>query len=115
MAYKYPGNQVALQDIHWLLCADDGRHFLAELIGGRAAFKTLNTQMARGGSQKGNTSLGSFLAWNDDHVVQTLAAVAASKAEGGASIADIEQAVKDALAESVVKVSVNVEGTGVAP
>jgi len=102
-------NQEKLDDIWWILCSDSGRDFLAELVGGRAASKTLNTAVKRGGAMKGDTSLGAMVAWNDDHVVSTIAAVAAQAATGGADIAQIKQAVTDAVAAGI-NVDVTVTG-----
>lgn len=72
----YPGNQKALQAIYWILCEADGRDFLADLVGGRAATKTLNTTVKRGGTMGGETSLLGLVGWNDDHIIQTLNAIA---------------------------------------
>lgn len=49
------------------------------------------------------------MAWNDDHTIQTLAAVAAAAAQSGASVEEIQAAVKDALKEGIVKVDVTAE------
>lgn len=109
-------NQEKLNDIWWLLCAPDGREFLANLTGAAAARHTLNTPIQRGGAGAGigdgKTSLGSMVAWNDDHTIQTLAAVAASTAASGGSVEDIKAAVVDALKENVVQVDVSVSGAG---
>lgn len=104
----YPGNQQALQDIWWILCAPDGRKFLQDLVGGHAANAVLNTPIKRGGSMAGTTSLASMVAWNDDHVLQLLGAVAADAAKDGATAEEITAAVKTALAEGVVKVDITV-------
>lgn len=102
------------EDIYWILCTPEGREYLAELVGGRAADKTLNTPIQRGGAGAGigdgRTSLAAFVAWDDDHTIQLLAATAADAAQGGASVEQIIAAVKLALAESVIKVDVSVEG-----
>lgn len=97
------------KDVYWILCTKEGREYLAEHIGGRAASKTLNTSIKRGGVATGTTTLGGMVAWNDDHVSRTLSAVAASAASDGASVEQIQKAVKEAMA-SVVKVEVSVEG-----
>lgn len=104
-------NQEKLNDIWWILCAESGREYLAELVGGRAASKTLNTTIKRGGSAPGETSLAGMVAWNDDHVIQTLSAVAATAASGGANVGQIKDAVTQALKEGVVNVKVSVEGS----
>ena len=107
----YPGNQQALKDIWWILCSPSGRKYLAELIGGAAADKTLNTPIirrGRGAELGGKTSLASSVAWDDDHTIQTLSAVAASTAKDGATVEEIQAAVKAALAEGVVKVDISV-------
>lgn len=100
-------------DIYWILCTQDGREYLAELVGGRSADKTLNTPVIRGGAGAaigdGKTSLGALVAWNDDHTIQLLSAAAASAAQSGASVEEIQAAVKQALADGVVKVEVTVE------
>ena len=100
-------------DIYWILCNPDGRSYLAELVGGRAADKTLNTPIKRGGAGAaigdGKTSLAALVAWNDDHTIQLLAAAAAAAAQSGASVEEIKAAVKQAIAEGVVNVEVTVE------
>lgn len=104
----FPGNQQALKDIWWILCAPDGRKFLQDLVGGHAANVVLNTPIKRGGAMSGTTSVASMTAWNDDHVVQLLAATAATAAKGGASAEEIQSAVKAALVEGIVKVDITV-------
>lgn len=106
--YEYPGNQTALQDLHWILCSDGGRTYLRDLIGGHAASAVLNTKIKRGGAMGGETSLASMTAWNDDHVLQLLGAIAADAAKDGATAEEIQAAVKTALAEGVVKVDITV-------
>lgn len=82
-----------------------------ESIAARVASLTLNTPIASAGAMKGRkTSLGLMAAWNDDHVIQTLAAVAASAASDGATVDQIKDAVKASIAESVIKVDVTVAG-----
>ena len=84
----------------------------AEDIAQAAASRTLNTPVDRGGAAKGGkTSLAALVAWNDDHVIQTLAAVAATSATSGASAEQIKDAVTQALKEGVVNVKVSVEGS----
>ncbi|MBT8162785.1 MULTISPECIES: hypothetical protein [Arthrobacter] len=70
----------------------------------------LNREIPRGGTMGGKTSLGAMVGWNDEHVIQTIAAVAASAANDSASIDQIKEAVKQAVSESVVKVDVHIEG-----
>lgn len=98
------------EDIYWFLCAPDGREYLAELVGGRAADKTLNTPVKRYGSGLGGeTNLAGFLAWNDAHVdaiVNAVAAVAPS-----ADLEAIKAAVREGLAAGVnVTATVSVDG-----
>lgn len=72
----------------------------------------LNAPVPRGGSMGGETTLGGMVAWNDDHVLQTLSAIAATAAAGGASVEEIKDAVRAGLEEGVhvdVKVSTNGE------
>lgn len=103
----YPGNQKALEDMWWQLCAPDGRAAHDKRVGDAV----LNRPIASAGAMKGRqTSLGLMVAWNDDHVIQTLAAVAASAASDGATVDEIKDAVKASIAESVVKVDVTVAG-----
>ena len=97
------------EDIYWMLCKPDGRDYLAELVGGRAAHKTLNTAIKRQGSGLGGeTSLASFVAWNDSHVdaiVRSVSAVAPT-----ADLDSIKAAVREGLAEGVsVTATVSVE------
>lgn len=56
------------------------------------------------------TTLAMMVAWNDDHVIQVLAAVAAAAASDGATVDQIKDAVKASIAESIVKVDVTVAG-----
>jgi len=97
------------EDIYWFLCAPDGREYLAELVGGRAADKTLNTPVKRYGSGLGGeTNLAGFLAWNDAHVdaiVNAVSAVAPS-----ADLGAIKTAVQEGLAAGV-NVNVSVSGS----
>ena len=105
-------NQQKLDDIWWRLCTPEGLDVIAEPIGGRAADKTLNTQIQRQGDGAGigdgKTTLGGLVAWNDSHVIGTIAAVAAGAAQSGATVEQIQAAVKDAIAEGVVKVDVSI-------
>ncbi|SEE19047.1 hypothetical protein SAMN04489740_1014 [Arthrobacter alpinus] len=104
----YPGNQQALKDVWWILCHEDGRKYLADLIGGTAADKTLNTTFDRKGSGAalgGKTSLAAEVAWKTDGTIQTLNAIAA---KDDASVKAISDTVKTALAEGVVKVDISV-------
>lgn len=97
------------KDIYWMLCKPDGRAFMAQMIGAEAASKTLNTEITRGGKVGGKTSLAGMVAWNDEHVVSIISAVAAQAASGGASIDQIKKAVTDAIA-SGIDVNVTVKG-----
>jgi len=105
-------NQQKLDDIWWRLCTPEGLDVIAEPIGGKAAEKTLNTQIQRQGEGAaigdGKTTLGGMVAWNDSHVITTISAVAASAAQSGASAEEIEAAVRKAMEEGVVKVDVSV-------
>lgn len=77
---------------------------------GQVPGAVLNAKVVRGGIMGGETSLGGLVAWNDDHVLQTLSAIAATAAAGGASVEEIKDAVKAGLEEGVhvdVKVSTN--------
>ena len=101
------------KDIYWILCTNSGREYLAELVGGRAASKTLNTPIksgGRGAELVAETSLASSVRWKDDHTLQLLDAIAAIANRDGATVAEIQAALKDTLAESVVKVEVSVTG-----
>lgn len=71
----------------------------------------LNAEIPRGGQMAGSTSLAAMVSWNDNHVIQIISAAAASAANDGATVAQITEAVKKAIAESVVKVNVTVGGT----
>jgi hypothetical protein len=97
------------EDIYWMLCAPDGREYLAELVGGRAASKTLNTTIKRQGSGLGGeTSLAAFVAWNDAHVEAVVRAVAAVAPT--ADLEAVKAAVREGLAEGVnVTATVTVE------
>ena len=98
-------NQQKLDDIWWILCSDQGREFLAELVGSRAASKTLNTSIKRGGGLGGETSLAASTSWGDAHVNMVLDATAAPDT---ANIEAIKQAVADGLKDGVhVDVTVN--------
>lgn len=88
------------EDIYWMLCAPDGRQFLADLVGGRAAEKTLNTPVKRYGSGLGGeTNLAGFLAWNDAHVDAIVNAVSA--VAPAADLEAIKAAVREGLAGSI--------------
>lgn len=77
---------------------------------GKVPSAVLNAEIPRGGQMPGKTSLGALVSWNDDHVIQILAAAAASAASDGAAVDQIKDAVKQAFTESVVKVDVHIEG-----
>lgn len=97
------------KDIYYELCMPGGRAARAK----RVADEILNRPIASAGAMKGRqTSLGLMVAWNDDHVIQTLAAVAAAAASDGATVDQIKDAVKTSIAESVVKVAVTVDTAG---
>ena len=97
------------EDIYWFLCAPDGREYLAELVGGRAADKTLNTPIKRYGSGLGGeTNLAGFLAWNDAHVDAIVNAVSA--VAPAADLGAIKAAVQEGLAAGV-NVNVSVAGS----
>lgn len=88
------------EDIYWMLCAPDGRQYLADLVGGRAADKTLNTPIKRYGSGLGGeTNLAGFLAWNDAHVDAIVSAVSA--VAPGADLEAIKGAVREGMAGSI--------------
>lgn len=70
---------------------------------------TLNAEIPRGGQMGGKTSLGAMVAWNDEHVIQQIAASAASAASDGASVDEIKSAVKQAIKETTIKVEVHIE------
>ena len=95
-------------DIYWILCTPSGREYLADLVGGRAASKTLNTAVKRAGVMGGETSLAGLVSWNDQHVIDQLAATAAAAASDGATVEQITAALRKTLADSVVKVDVSV-------
>lgn len=99
-------------DIYWMLCSPDGRQYLADLVGGRAAEKTLNTPIKRYGSGLGGeTNLAGFLAWNDAHVDAIVNAVSA--VAPGADLEAIKGAVREGLASGVnVTATVAVTGEG---
>ena len=99
-------NQEKLDDMWWILCSDSGRDFLAELVGGRAASKTLNTPINRGGDIGGSTSLAAVTSWHDAHITAIIDSV--SKATG-ADVSVIKQAVTDGL-KAGIKVDVTVNG-----
>lgn len=87
-------------DIYWMLCAPDGRQFLADLVGGRAAERTLNTPIKRYGSGLGGeTNLAGFLAWNDSHVDAIVRAVGA--VAPAADLEAIKAAVREGMAGSI--------------
>lgn len=77
---------------------------------GKVASQVLNTEVPRQGGQGGKTTLAGMVAWNDNHIIQILSAVAATAAAGGASVEEIQAAVKAALTEGVVQVDVKVNG-----
>jgi len=98
-------NQEKLDDLWWIMCSDGGRDFLAELVGGRAASKTLNTPVKRGGGLGGETSLAAVTAWHDAHITMVVDSVAKAT---GADVSVIKQAVQDGLKAGVhVDVTIN--------
>ena len=104
---QYPGNQKALEDMWWQLCDPEGRAAHDKRVGDAV----LDRPRASAGAMKGRqTSLGLMVAWNDDHVIQLLSAVAAAAASDGATVDQIKDAIKASIAESVVKVDVTVAG-----
>ena len=80
-------------------------------IGGIPA-ATLNQEIPRGGGAfPGNTTLAGMVAWNDQHVIDQLAATAASAAADGSTADEIAEAVKRKIADGItVKVEVSAEG-----
>lgn len=99
-------------DIYWILCTQEGRAALAQMIASESASRTLNAEIPRGGAAAdwGNTSLAGLVAWNDANVLQIVGAVAAAAASDGSSVEEIKAAVVAALESSVVKVDVSVAG-----
>jgi hypothetical protein len=93
-----PTNQEKLDDLHWILCTDDGRNYLAELTGSHAADKTLNTPIKRQGAMGGFTSLASLVAWDDDKFIRNAAAINARPA-GTAAAVDVDALVARLKAE----------------
>ncbi|SEE82149.1 hypothetical protein SAMN04489740_2673 [Arthrobacter alpinus] len=95
------------EDIYAELCTPWGRGDRVK----RVVDEVMSRPMTSAGAMKGRkTSLGLMIAWNDDHVIQVLAAVAAAAASDGATVDQIKDAVKASIAESVVKVDVTVAG-----
>jgi hypothetical protein len=83
-------------------------------VAAQVAAATLNTPIKRAGAGagigNGLTSLASSVAWSDDHTVQLLSAVAATAAADGATVEEIQAALRQVMADEVVKVRVQVEG-----
>lgn len=69
---------------------------------------TLNAEIPRGGQMGGKTSLGAMVSWNDEHVIQQIAASASAAASDGASVDEIKAAVKQAIKETSIKVDVHI-------
>lgn len=95
------------EDIYHELCMPNGRAARAK----RVADELFGRSFDSAGAMKGRkTSLGLMVQWNDDHIVQILSAVAAAAASDGGTVAEIQEAVVQALKDNVVKVDVTVAG-----
>lgn len=103
-----------MKDVHWQVSTDQGREYLAELIGGRGASKTLNTPIQRQGAMKdrGPVTAGQVFAWHDDGTLQILAAVRALlealPVSGTVNVDEIRAALREELETAVVQVDVSV-------
>ena len=95
------------EDIYYELCMPGGRKDRAKRVADEMFGRSHDAAGAMNGRK---TSLGLMVQWNDDHIIQILSAVAAAAAADGGTVAEIQAAVVQALADNVVKVDVTVAG-----